>query len=112
EIVIPKLKKKFSVRELLDGVEELGTRLARRERELFGKSLPSRIPEMIQAKPLPPALEPKNRPLGSLMSLVFGFIVLLAAIVTAAIAISKWVSMTAGVMTGVIIIGALLAIGV
>jgi Flp pilus assembly protein TadB len=46
------------------------------------------------------------------MSFVFGFVVLLGAIVAAAVAISKWVSVTAGVMTGVIIVGALLAIGV
>jgi len=31
EIVIPELRKRFSVRELLDGVEELSTRVARRE---------------------------------------------------------------------------------
>jgi hypothetical protein len=55
---------------------------------------------------------PKNNPFGSLMSFVVGFIVLLGAIVAAAVAISNWVSVTAGVMTGVIIINALLAIGV
>jgi small GTP-binding protein len=33
QIVIPKLKKKFSVRELLDGVEELSRRLKRRDPE-------------------------------------------------------------------------------
>lgn len=46
------------------------------------------------------------------MSFVFGFVILLFAIVTAAVAISKWVSVTAGVMTAVVIIGALLATGV
>jgi small GTP-binding protein len=33
EIVIPKLRRKFSVRELLDGVEELSSRIERRERD-------------------------------------------------------------------------------
>jgi small GTP-binding protein len=33
EIVIPELRKKFSVRELLDGVEDIGTRIDRREGE-------------------------------------------------------------------------------
>ena len=41
-----------------------------------------------------------------------GFVVVLAAIVGAAVVISKYVSVIAGVMTGVVIIGALLAIGV
>ncbi|HEX5731603.1 MAG TPA: COR domain-containing protein [Blastocatellia bacterium] len=34
EIIIPKLRKKFSVRELLDGVEDLSSRMKRRERDL------------------------------------------------------------------------------
>jgi small GTP-binding protein len=33
EIVIPELRKRFSVRELLDGVEDLSTRMERRERD-------------------------------------------------------------------------------
>jgi small GTP-binding protein len=33
EVVIPKLRKKFPVRELLDGVEELSSRIERRERD-------------------------------------------------------------------------------
>ncbi len=37
EIIIPKLKKKFSVRELLDGVEDLSSRIQRRERDLKEK---------------------------------------------------------------------------
>ncbi len=112
EIVIPELRKKFSVRELLDGVEELSTRMERRERDLNERRFPQRMPEEIQPKPQPPAPPSKNNPLGSMMSFVFGFVILLGAIVGAAVAISKWVSVTAGVTTGVIIIGALLAIGV
>ena len=46
------------------------------------------------------------------MSFVLGFVIVLAAIVGAAIAISKWVSVTAGVMTSLVIIGALLVVGV
>ena len=34
QIFIPELRKKFSVRELLDGVEELSIRMERRERDL------------------------------------------------------------------------------
>jgi hypothetical protein len=49
---------------------------------------------------------------GPLLSFTLAFVVVLAAIVGAAVAISKWVSITAGVMTGVVIVGALLAIGV
>jgi internalin A len=109
EILIAELRKRFSVRELLDGVEELSARVERRERE---KRFPQRMAEEIQPKHQLPASPPKNKPLGSLMSFVLGFVILLAAIVGAAIAISKWVSVTAGVMTGVIIIGALLTMGV
>ncbi|MEN3333014.1 MAG: internalin [Blastocatellia bacterium] len=112
EIVIPELRKKFPVRELIDGVEELRARLARRERDLNeGRYLP-RMPEEIQPKSQPPAPPSKNNPASSLMSFVLGFVIVLAAIVGAAVAISRWVSVTAGVMTGVIIVGALLAIGV
>ncbi len=110
EILIPELRKKFSVRELLDGVEELSLRLERRNRESGERKFLRREPEEVQPKI--PTSQPKNKPLGSLMAFIFGFIVLLAAIVAAAVAISKWVSVTAGVMTGVVIIGAVLAIGV
>jgi internalin A len=113
EIVIPELRKKSSVRELLDGVEELSARMERRrERDLSGRRLPQRMPEEIQPRPQLPARPPKDNSTGSLMSFVFGFVILLIAIVGAAVAISQWVSVTAAVMTAVIIIGALLAIGV
>ncbi len=36
-IFIPDMRKKFSVRELLDGVEDLSVRMERRENELGGK---------------------------------------------------------------------------
>lgn len=39
QIVVPEVRKKFSVGELLDGVEELSTRLERRERALSDKGL-------------------------------------------------------------------------
>jgi small GTP-binding protein len=49
QIVIPKLKEKYSVRELLDGVEDLSTRLERRERE--GRRFAGRSSDEMQAKP-------------------------------------------------------------
>ena len=48
EIVIPELRRKFPVKELLDGVEELSARLQRRERELEGRRLPQRMAEEMQ----------------------------------------------------------------
>jgi internalin A len=51
EIVIPELRKKFSVAELLDGVEQLSTRIKGRERDLHKRRLPQRMPEEIQTKP-------------------------------------------------------------
>jgi small GTP-binding protein len=109
-VATPGVEMDYNVRQLLDGVEDVSLRLRRRESE--ERILPRRISEEPPLKSQQRTPEPENKPLGSLMSFVFAFIVLLAAIVGAAIAISKWVSITAGVMTGVIIIGALLAIGV
>ena len=113
EIVIPELRKKVSVRELLDGVEELSTRMQRRERDFEERRFPERVREDEVQRPSPhPLPQVKNNPVGSLMSFVFAFVFLLAAIVAAAVAISKWVSVTAGVMTSVVMIAALLAIGI
>ena len=53
EIVIPELRKKFSVRELLDGVEGATTRIERRERDLNVRRFTQRMAEEIQAKPQP-----------------------------------------------------------
>lgn len=51
QIVIPELRKKISVRELLDGVEEFKTRMARHEHELDDKRFPQRITEEAKNKP-------------------------------------------------------------
>jgi hypothetical protein len=45
EMVIPELRQKFSVRELLDGVEELSTRLERRERDMNERRFPQPMSE-------------------------------------------------------------------
>ena len=111
EIVIPELRRKFSVRELLDGVEPLRARKKRREREFNEWAHPPRMPEKLQSKPQP-AVRSSRNPASSIVSYALVFVLLLGAIVAAAVAISKWVSVAAGVTTGVIIIGALLAIGV
>jgi hypothetical protein len=112
EIVIPELLKKFSVRELLDGVEELSARMERREHDFNERRFPHPMSEDSQPKPQLHTPPQKNNPLSSLISFVVGFVIVLAAIVGASVALSKWVSVTAGIMTGIIIIGALLAIGV
>ena len=53
QIVVPELRKKFSVRELLDGVEDLSTRLERRERELYGRTLPEHLSAETQTRAQP-----------------------------------------------------------
>jgi hypothetical protein len=53
EIFIPELRKRFSVRELLDGVEELSTRIARRDRDLNTGASSLRGAAAIQAKVQP-----------------------------------------------------------
>jgi len=112
EIVISELRKKFPVRELLDGVEDSHVRLERRIQEnQMERRFPNMPEDLSPQSPAPVSPRPNN-PTGSIASYTIGFVVVLAAIVGAAVAISNWVSITAGVMTGVIIIGALLAIGV
>ncbi|HJQ25488.1 MAG TPA: COR domain-containing protein [Blastocatellia bacterium] len=49
QIIVPELRKKFSVRELLDGVEDLNTRIERRERDLNEKRFPQRLSDETQA---------------------------------------------------------------
>jgi internalin A len=112
-ILIPELRKKFSVRELLDGVEESSVRLERLQGDLKERRSFHRMSEDVSPQPQPPpVLHRPNNPTGSIVSFTLAFIVVLGAIVAAAVVISKYVSITAGVMTGVVIIGALLAIGV
>jgi internalin A len=110
EILISELRKKFPVRELLDGVEDSNVRLERRlqENRKEGRFFPDMPKDLRSFSPLPRP----NNPTGSIVSYTLVFVVVLGAIVAAAVALSKWVSVTAGVMTGVVIIGALLAIGV
>jgi internalin A len=105
------VEKDYNVRYLLDGVEDRKTRLARYIRDLEERRFQLSVSRGIQHKQVA-LMRAKNNPTQSLMSFVFGFVILLGAIVAAAVVISKWVSVTAGVMTGIIIIGALLAIGV
>jgi internalin A len=50
EIFIPELRKRFAVRELLDGVEELGIRMKRRDRHSHGRRFPQPLDEEVQAK--------------------------------------------------------------
>jgi internalin A len=112
EIVIPQLRKEFSVRELLDGVEDSNVRLERRLQENRMERRFPQMPEDLSPQSPPPVLPRPNNPTGSIVTYTLGFVVVLGAIVAAAVVISKNVSVTAGVMTGVVIIGALLAIGV
>src|SRR5205085_4351855 len=65
EILIPELRKKFSVRELLDGVEELSARMKRRERDLNERRFPQQRPEEIEPKLRLPTSPSKNNPLGA-----------------------------------------------
>jgi len=112
EIVVPQLRKEFSVRELLDGVEDSNVRFARRVGELYKERIVSHMPEDLTPQSPPRVVPRTNNPSGSILSYVLAFVVLLGAIVGAAVVISNWVSVTAGVTVGVVIIGALLAIGV
>ncbi|HET9711760.1 MAG TPA: COR domain-containing protein [Pyrinomonadaceae bacterium] len=112
EIVISELRKKFSVRELLDGVDDSNARLERRLQENRMERRFPHMPEDLSPQPPAPVGPRSNNPTGSILAYVVAFVLLLGAIVGAAVVISNWVSIAAGVTTGVVIIGALLAIGV
>ncbi|HKR12419.1 MAG TPA: COR domain-containing protein [Pyrinomonadaceae bacterium] len=112
EILISELRKKFSVRDLLDGVEDPDIRLVRRlQKTWIERSFPQ-MPEDLTSRPSKSIVSPPNNPTNSIVSYAAVFVIVLAAIVIAAVVISKWVSITAGVMVGVVVIGTLLAIGV
>jgi len=53
QIIIPELRKKYPVRELLDGVEELNARMERRESDLSEGRFRRRTPVQVQSKPQP-----------------------------------------------------------
>jgi Flp pilus assembly protein TadB len=112
EILISELRNKFSVRELLDGIEDSKTRLERRRQDEKERRFFPQMPEDLSPQSPRPVMRQNNNPTGSIVPYTLGFVVVLAAIVAAAVVISKYVSLTAGIMTGVVIIGALLAIGV
>lgn len=53
QIVIPELRKKYPVRELLDGIEELKTRIARRGHDSHESRFAQPAPEEVQSKRQP-----------------------------------------------------------
>jgi small GTP-binding protein len=112
EIVVAQLRKEFSVRELLDGVEDSRIRFEHTFLQKHLKEGMFSFPMSDDFKPQSPVVPQPNNPTGSIVSYALVFVVVLAAIVAAAVALSKWVSVTAGVSTGIIIIGALLVLGV
>jgi GTPase SAR1 family protein len=113
EIFIPQLRKDFSVRELLDGVEDSNVRMERRLQDRMERRFPH-MPEDLRPQFPSPVLPPTNNPTRSIISYTMAFVVVIGTIVAAVVVLSKWGSLTAGVLAGVgvAIIGAVLAIGV
>jgi len=112
EIVISELRKKFSVRALLDGVEDSNVRLQRRLQKKERRFPP--MPEDLSPQSSSHVSPRTNNPTRSIVSYTLAFVVVVGTIVAAAVVLSKWGSLNAGVLTGVgvAIIGALLALGV
>ena len=77
EILISELRKKFSVRELLDGVEDSNVRLERRLQEDVRERRFSPMPEELSPQSPPPVLPRPNNPTGSIVSYTLGFVVVL-----------------------------------
>jgi GTPase SAR1 family protein len=113
EIVIPSLRKKFPVRELLDGVEEFSARVERRDRDANGRRDSQHMPEEINPRHRPPDAPAKNNPWASGSFYVFTFVVVVATILIAIVVLNTYgVSWTAGAVIPVVLIGGLLGIGV
>ncbi len=113
EIVIPELMKKFSVRELLDGVEELSARMERRERSLNGRRFPHHMPEESRPKHHSPTATQKNNPWLSGSFYLVSYVVIVATILIAIIVLNKYgVSWTTGAVIPLVLIGGLLSIGI
>ncbi|HEX8072221.1 MAG TPA: COR domain-containing protein [Pyrinomonadaceae bacterium] len=113
EIVIPELLMKFPVRDLLDGVEELSARMARRERDLDRRRFPQPMPEALQVKPHTPAATQPNNPRRTGSFPLINFVVVVATIVAAMIMLSVFgVSWTTAAIVSFVMIGGLLGIGI
>lgn len=113
EIIIPELLQKFSVRQLLDGVEDLRDRMERRERDLEERRFPRRMPEEIQPKPQQPAAAQKNNPWLSGSFYLIAYVTVIATILIAIVVLNKYgVSWTTGAVLAVVLIGGLLGIGI
>jgi small GTP-binding protein len=113
EIVVPELRRKFSVRELLDGVEELSARIERRERDLNKRRFPRPMPEDSQPKPHPPTATQKNNPWLSGSFFLVSFVVVIATIVIAIVVLNQYgISWTTGAVIPIVLIGGLLTIGI
>jgi len=113
EIVITELREMFSVRKLLDGVEELSTRMERRERDLNRGSLPQHMPEEILTKPPLVTAMQRNNPWLSGSFYLVSFVVIVATILIAIIVLNQYgISWTTAAIIPVVLIGGLLSIGI
>jgi internalin A len=95
------MTKSISVESVLDGIETKGERTERTDTTLVGETPASK--EIIRQM---------SGSWRSGMFYVMAFVVLLAAIVVAAILVSKYVSLQAGIILSLILIATLLAVGV
>lgn len=113
EIVVPALRKKFPVRELLDGVEESSARMERRERDSGRRRVPQHMPEESQPKPQMPPAAARNNPWVSGSFYLVAFLVALAAIVVTVVVLNTYgVSLATLAVVPIVLIAGLLTIGV
>jgi internalin A len=113
EIVVPELKKKVSVRDLLDGIEDLSSRQKRREWDADERK---RRPPMDTKAPRtkqPPAAPQKNNPWLSGSFYLVSFVVVVATLVAALVVLNIYgVSFSAGANFGLVAIGTVLGVSV
>jgi internalin A len=110
EIVIPKLRQRFNVRQLLDGVEDPRGRMERRELDLEERRFTRRMPEKIPPKP---QQSTQNNPWLSGSFYLFAYMAVIATILIAIVVLNRYgVTWTTGAVLSVVLIGGFLGIGV
>lgn len=107
------VEKDYEVRHLLDGVEDMSTRIEHRERDLNERGLPKRMPEEMIPKPHVPTATPRNNPWLSGSFFLFAYVVVFATIVFAIVVLDKYgISWTTAALIPPVVIGGLLSIGI
>lgn len=110
EIVIPDLRTKLSVKELLDGVEDLPERLRRRARNVRNGDLNPPMSE--ERDPLPPGSQ-RNNPWLSGSFYLLSYVIIIATILISIVVLNNYgISRATLAIVPLLLIGGLLSVGI